>query len=227
MFIISIVFLVVGILVHKFEFYFLLSGYNMMTESQKSEIDAKAYGKFFGIHMYIISIMFLAIGFASTLFPNLEIVGIVGLFAVITHLIVKGAKYSRHEMTGESKYSLVILFVPMIIVAVVLSYSLKSVSFELLRNGLKVDSQTISLDEIKEVQIIDEAPEMRKVFGSGLGTHKKGTYEVEGFGECTVFTDVKYGDTLIIKTNEDTYILNSKEDGKIQSFYDSLKVEID
>lgn len=223
MFLMAVVFLVIGILVHKFKLYFLLAGYNTMTDTQKSNIDAETYGKFFGIHMYVISVIFIFAGFFQTRFPNIEILTLVGLFVVIGNLLYKGSKLDKNESTGESKYSLMILVIPVIILCVIFSFSIKPIDVALEEDFVKINSDIIDFEEIKSVQVLEEAPYMEKVFGSGIGTHNKGTFDVVGYGECIVYTDIKYGDTLILNTDKDTYIINSKTDGLMKEIYSALK----
>ena len=53
---------VFGILIHKFKFYFLIAGYNMMSKEEKEEYNASSIGKHVGFCLYFISVLSLAVG---------------------------------------------------------------------------------------------------------------------------------------------------------------------
>lgn len=224
MILISVIFLVLGILIHKFEMYFLLSGYNMMTQSQKNNIDSKNYGKYFGIHMYILSVIFLITGILSKKFPNMEIMGLFFSIIIFINLIWRGnKKYNKNESTGEAKYSLIILVIPLIIIIATLSYSMKSIQVEGTNNSIIVEGKTINFNEIVSMELINKVPSTNKIFGSGFGAHKKGDFEVSGYGNAKVFTDIQNGETLVVKTRQELYIINSNNKEIIKNIYKNFK----
>ena len=53
---------VFGILIHKFKFYFLIAGYNMMNKEEKEEYNASSIGKHVGLCLYLLSVLSLAVG---------------------------------------------------------------------------------------------------------------------------------------------------------------------
>ena len=61
-YIIAAVLAVFGILIHKFKFYFLIAGYNMMNKEEKEEYNASSIGKHVGLSLYLLSGLSLAVG---------------------------------------------------------------------------------------------------------------------------------------------------------------------
>ena len=53
---------VFGILIHKFKFYFLIAGYNMMSKEEKEEYNASSMGKHVGLSLYFLSGLSLTVG---------------------------------------------------------------------------------------------------------------------------------------------------------------------
>lgn len=52
-FLLSAVFVFLGLTVHVFKWYFLIAGYNMMPKEQKANVDVEGLGKlmgFWGLH---------------------------------------------------------------------------------------------------------------------------------------------------------------------------------
>ena len=61
-YIIAAVLAVFGILIHKFKFYFLIAGYNMMNQEEKEEYNASSIGKHVGLSLYFLSGLSLTVG---------------------------------------------------------------------------------------------------------------------------------------------------------------------
>ena len=53
---------VFGILIHKFKFYFLIAGYNMISKEEKEEYNVSSIGKHVGLCLYFLSGLSLAAG---------------------------------------------------------------------------------------------------------------------------------------------------------------------
>ena len=61
-YIIAAVLAVLGILIHRFKFYFLIAGYNMMSKEEKEEYNASSIGKHVGLSLYFLSGLSLTVG---------------------------------------------------------------------------------------------------------------------------------------------------------------------
>lgn len=63
---------VFGILIHKFKFYFLIAGYNMMSKEEKEEYNASSMGKHVGLSLYFLSGPFLDSRPSFPVFSNVQ-----------------------------------------------------------------------------------------------------------------------------------------------------------
>lgn len=211
-FIISILFLVVGLMVHIFKMYFLISGYNMMTDSQKEDVNVKALGKLMGVCCYVISGVFLLAGILEDKYPNFEIIAFGMMIVTLAYMIICG---NRFYVTGiaydsEVKTGFVKMLIPSAVILFVLVYSFGPVNVEQVEGGINVEGHFIEYNEMKKVDMIDSLPKSKKLFGSGIGSFNKGDFEVERYGECKLYTS-NSDDTIVIETNDETYIFNNNE----------------
>ena len=84
-----------------------------------------------------------------------------------------------------------------------------------------------SLEDIEEVRLQEEIPEIgRKVNGAGLGSIRKGDYEVEGMGTCRLFLHAESGPYLYIKTEGKYLIVNYADAQKTEDAYERLQDQL-
>jgi len=61
-FIIAISFIMTGIAIRVFKWYFLISGYNTMSKEKKDKVDIEGLARFMGTYLYANGAAFLAAG---------------------------------------------------------------------------------------------------------------------------------------------------------------------
>ncbi|MGL4654337.1 MAG: DUF3784 domain-containing protein [Sarcina sp.] len=210
MFLISILFLVVGLMVHVFKMYFLISGYNMMTDSQKEDINVQALGRLMGVCCYIISGTFLLAGILNNRYPNFEIIAFGIMIITLLYMMICGRRFyvTGIAYDSEVKFGFVKMLLPSAIVLFVVVYSFGPINVEVQESGLQVEGHFIEYEEMKEIDMIESLPTSKKLFGSGIGSFNKGDFEVEGYEECKLYTS-NSDHTIIIETKDETYIFNN------------------
>jgi hypothetical protein len=50
---IGVFFILIGLAVHVFKWYFLISGYNTMSKEKKANVDTEGLGRLMGIYSYV------------------------------------------------------------------------------------------------------------------------------------------------------------------------------
>ena len=198
----------------------------MMSESEKENIDIVSVSKIMGYSMYFLAVVFFLTSFLAKKYPNVEMIAVVVLFITIVLMIAKLQKYDKREnkseSESESKVKWFIIAIPMIIIAITLSVVTANTKIEVGDSGINIATANITYSEITEVNLIDEVPTSRKIIGGGIGTKRKGTYDVEGYGRCQLYTDIKYGTTVVLKTKEKIFIFNLKNEEETKTIYESL-----
>lgn len=209
---ISIVFLAIGLMVHVFKMHFLISGYNMMTDSQKDDVNVKALARLMGICCYIISGVFVVASFLENKYPNVEIIAFGVMILILIYMFICGRRFyvTGIAYDSEVKGAFFIMVFPSAIFLFVLVYTFGPINVVAQETGLQVEGNFIEYSEIKEINMLEKPPESDKIFGSGIGSFNKGDFDVEGYGECKLYTS-NDKDTIVVELEDKTYIFNNKE----------------
>lgn len=226
--IIAIFFIICGLLIHKFKLYWLIAGYNTMSKEEKSKVDIKGLARNMGIMFYLIAAIFIICSFFRNQFPNIEILAMISMTAVLIVGIFKAQKYSYNKQKdkSESIATLFIIGIPVLISLFIIFNTIRPIKIELKNDKIIVDSSAIKYDDIKDIKIINKFPEMSKSMGSGIGSFRRGTYKVNGLGSCTVYADSEKDPILKIKTDNKTILVNSKSNN-MNDIYKKLSNKID
>jgi len=79
------------------------------------------------------------------------------------------------------------------------------------------------IQDVAEVRLESTIPNInRKVNGSSLGSVKKGNFEVEGLGKCTLFVHVQSCPYVYILIENNYTIINFEDGEKTQKLYEDL-----
>ncbi len=225
--ILGIFFIIIGLGVHVFKWYFLISGYNTMSKEKKANVDTAGLGRLMGIYLYFNGVVFtfmsvlLALGFNPVHTPAIV------LFVVSTiYLLIKAQKYDGNIYDKEGKLRkgagkeliipAVIGFVTLIFVAVLMFFSSQSTKVNILEAGIEIKGMYGNLytwESIKTVELITELPtiEMR-TNGSALGSNLKGHFRTTELGSVMLFVNTKKPPFIYLETDEETIIFNLKNE---------------
>ena len=123
-YIIAAVLAVFGILIHKFKFYFLIAGYNMMSKEEKEEYNASSIGKHVGFYLYFISVLSLAVGLFFQFFQISKqtdklVIAVYVIFTMIAVSILL-VKENKKRLNEVIPFIVFINIVILIILAVVI-----------------------------------------------------------------------------------------------------------
>lgn len=85
----------------------------------------------------------------------------------------------------------------------------------------------VPLDDIASVQLLEETPSMSKVSGIGVYFLSEGTYEVEGFGRCTVSVNQGEPPFIAVTTSDgESRIFSLNSQDATREFYGELASKI-
>jgi len=87
---------------------------------------------------------------------------------------------------------------------------------------LKVE-YAINIDEIKEIKIITQLPSTQKLMGTGMEKLKKGSFSVNGYGECDLCLNPQNNVFIVITTADNTYVLSDEDNTVTKKVYDEVE----
>ncbi|MGL4742546.1 MAG: DUF3784 domain-containing protein [Sarcina sp.] len=217
-----------GLLIHKFKMYFLMSGYNTMTKREKENVDVVNLARYFGYTMYFLGAGWIVAGVLEKMIPNIVVYLVIGTAVFLIYRIYKMQKFDNNQIDkAEAIATGFLVGIPMLIAVIMMTSSMGAIEINTNTEGLVFDGKVIDTDEIESMKMIEETPSMKKVFGSGIGTNRKGTFNVEGYGECKVYTNLSKGDTIVLTTKEGvTYIINSDNSESVKDAYETMSKKV-
>lgn len=205
-FIISgLVFIFIGLSVHVFKWYFLISGYNTMSKEKKANVDVEGLGRLMGIYGYVNGVLFILLGllyysgFKEALNPALVFFGISTVF-----LLIKAQKYDGNVFEdgkikeGAWKQFLIpagIVLVTLIFVVVLIFFSMKPAKVTFQEEGIQIHGMyggVYTWESIKKVELEEGLPtiEMR-TNGSAIGSNLKGHFRTKELGSVKLFVNTE------------------------------------
>lgn len=216
----SAVFISMGFLVTKNNARYILSGYNTMSEQQRSLVDIDGYLRFFKqFHLFLgISVFALVIG-AGVVNANFAAV-ILGTYPLLaySYFVIKGNKYFPDIKNRKiwTKVTVGILFLTTCGVGYLFFNGFKNSAILLEEDNLEITGmygEKISRDEILDVKLVDALPTITmKSNGFAAGDFRKGYFKTKDRKTVKLFVNKKEKQILLLNTMEgDIYYSSSEE----------------
>ena len=102
--IIGVLLIAIGLAVHVFKWYFLISGYNTMSKEKKANVDTEGLGRLIGIYSYANSGVLIAMGVLDALGLKLPLTLVIVFFSISTiYLLIKAQKYDGNIYDENGK----------------------------------------------------------------------------------------------------------------------------
>lgn len=140
------------------------------------------------------------------------------------------------ELNAGSKVDLIVIAVIMLFVIglaiFMMKYDLADVALNISdddggRRVAKVeaagDSSTFYLDEITDVELLDELPDMSKKVGYDGTVYYIGSFNVSGYGNCDTYVCLRTDMAVVVKTKDRTYVFNDETADGTRQMYESLR----
>lgn len=241
-FMIAVTLFLMGLMVHRFKWYFLISGYNTMNKEKKANVDVESLGKLMGMYGYLNGLVFFIVGILYGL--NVKIGGVLafGFFIISTgYLLVKAQKYDHNlfDENGKLKKSAKReLIIPLVIVSVVLAgvgilmvFSLQPTKLTYQEEGFEIHGmygETYAWEDIEEVELIESLPKIEmRTNGSGVGSHLKGYFRTTEYGKVKLFVNAKNPPFVYFTIDGNKVIFNLEDPVKTEEAYQGILNRID
>ena len=100
--------------------------------------------------------------------------------------------------------------------------SLKLSNNQIVAEHLKVE-YTINIDDIKEIKIITQLPRTQKRMGTGMDKLEKGSFSVDGYGDCDLCLNPQNKTFIVVTTADNTYFLSDEDNAVTQKVYEEVE----
>lgn len=230
LYILSIIFFIIGIGIRYFKWHFLIAGYNTMSEEKKKNVDINGLSRLMGNFCFLLAILFLVGGIGDSIDNRLlSSLPLFLIFPLAIIMIVLAQRYDKNkESNAQAKVSAGIMIFIGILVFGIIVYSARGPEIEVTNDRITIKGMygtTIDKDDIVEVSIVDSIPKvLRKTNGIDLVYILKGRFILEDIGKSVLFINENSPPYIVIKTENSTYIINYRDSNKTLELYDKLKV---
>jgi len=89
---------------------------------------------------------------------------------------------------------------------------------QIVAEHLKVE-YAIDIDDIKEIKIITQLPDTKKLIGTGMDKLEKGSFTVNGYGDCDLCLNPQNNVFIVVTTSDNTYLLSDEDNVVTQKVY--------
>ncbi|MGD6777195.1 DUF3784 domain-containing protein [Sutcliffiella horikoshii] len=223
-----LIFLLIGWAIVKKEAYGLISSFRSRPKEEQEELIQNGYPQKTGkllIGTSIVLLIMLPLLFTS--FPYAMEVQI----GVMVVLLLGGFIYlSKYEVPKKRKKSYIIS-TSIAVVTFVFLFVVSYLGFQEAELTLRENSFEISgvygdewrFEDITQVDLVEEMPEVYlRTNGYGMQSISKGHFKVKDYGSSLLFIYKGNSPYLLIKTNDDTIFINSKDAEKTKDWYYQL-----
>jgi len=100
--------------------------------------------------------------------------------------------------------------------------SLKFSNNQIVAEHLKAE-YVINIDEIKEIKIITQLPNAKKFVGTAMEKLDKGSFSVNGYGDCDLCLNPQNNVFIVITTVDNTYLLSDEDNAVTQKVYEEVE----
>ncbi|QNO14205.1 DUF3784 domain-containing protein [Alkalicella caledoniensis] len=236
-FMIAATFLLMGMAIVNFKWYFLIAGYNTMSKEQQEKVEIKKVANIMGIYSYANGAVFLALGILNALGIKAGMTVPLIFFGVSTVcMLIIIQKYDRNRLgekgvvnkESKGKQLITIIFTGVIFlgVGVLMIYSSQPAKISFEDEGVKIHGiygRIYAWDSIEEVKLLDELPQInRRTNGSAIGPHKKGNFDLEGYGSARLHVDERKSPFIYMESNGRIVIFNAGNSALTEEIYKGL-----
>jgi hypothetical protein len=201
-FLMAALFLFLGLGVHVFKWYFLISGYNTMSREKKAKVDIKGMARVIGIYSYFNSGVFFLAGWMGLLdIQGGMVISIVLVLASTGYMVIRSQRYDGNLFDEHGKLKkksrrkywipIAILIVSLGSAGVLLVLSWQDPKVTLTNEGIEIHGIYGSYypwEEISEVRELTKVPTITaRTNGADFGEKKRGKFRTAEYGAVKLF----------------------------------------
>lgn len=237
-FLIGGMFIFLGIAIHKFKWYFLISGYNTMSKEKKANVDTEGLGRLMGFYLYLNGGVIILLGILNALeiwsgmTPFLVVIVVSTIF-----LLVRAQKYDHNLFDEKGKLKegagKKLIAPAAIVIAVILAvgglmiYVSRPTEVTIWPEGLQIHGLYGELhpwDTFDRAELHEELPRIeRRTNGAAVGASLKGHFRTTELGDVKLFVNASRPPFIYITTLGRITILNGASEAETRQIFEAIE----
>ncbi|MGI6119489.1 MAG: DUF3784 domain-containing protein [Desulfosporosinus sp.] len=233
--------IVIGLAVHIFKWYFLISGYNTMSKEKKANVDIKSLSRLMGLYSYVNGGIFIVMGILHALGLKPVITPAVVFFCISTvYLLIKAQKYdgNLYDKNGKLRKGagkqlalpVGIAIVTLIFVAVLMFFSSQTPKVTFGEEGLQIHGmygEVYAWKSLEEIKLMEELPNIEmRTNGSALGSKLKGHFRTTELGAVKLFVNTQKPPFIYLRTEGRVTIFNIGNADETKAMFDEISRQV-
>ncbi|GAA0177481.1 hypothetical protein SH2C18_07070 [Clostridium sediminicola] len=232
----AVLFIIVGLLISKYKMYWLISGYNTMSNEKKEKVDIQGLSRFMGKFMYLSGgILFIGVFLSFLGIPFAYEIAIFLMALNIVALLILAQKFdgNNYKEDGKIKTRVKVIIGSIIIFILLIFGSLFYISQE---SKITLENDRINISgiygtdiyykDILNIELSSTRPRItKKINGLNLRNNYKGKFELEDLGRANLFihSDDSY---IYIYLDNGIYIINLSDINETTQLYKLIKTRM-
>lgn len=237
--ILALLLIFLGFAVQKLKWYFLISGYNMMTKEQQQNVDVEGLAKLIGLYSYALAALFLVIGVVSYLDYTNFMMPLIVLIVVLTVIVVAKSQKYNHNLFDENgkwkkgasknfKLPAIISAITLVVVAVIFYFALQPTEVTLTESALEIAGmygETYEFASMEQLILLEQLPEIAmRTNGSAVGSKLEGHFKFKNGDKAKLFVDKSVPPFIQFVYEGKLVILNLSTAQETRALYEKLRV---
>jgi len=234
----GVFFIFVGLTVHVFKWYFLISGYNTMPKEKKAKVDVKGLSRLIGIYSYINGGVLITMGVlkASGLLKQALVPAFLFIGISTVYLLIKAQKYDGNIYDENGKlrkgawkqfvFPVGVVAAVLILVIALMFFSSQQTNVTFIDDGIQIHGiygDIYAWDSIKAVKLMEELPVIElRTNGSALGPNLKGYFRVKELGTVKLFVNTEKPPFIYLETDDGVTVLNLSNEDETKEIYEKM-----
>lgn len=232
--ILSVLFIGIGFVITESNAKYLLSGYNTMSEAERSNVDIKTYLPFFRNFHIFLGLSLFIIGTIIYYFVDADWSGIFMVFYPIVayiYLIWKSSAFLKQNNKKQRRKNILgtsVLVVVLIGVSIMFLYSYQNNTITIKRDVIEISGDygmNLKIDDIKSIELVDSLPELSmKLNGFAMQNIKKGFFKTKSGEKVKLLMNSMDAPIIYIQKKDGFKIYYTSKDKSNEEIFAALKV---
>lgn len=220
--------------------YWLISGYNTMSQEKKKNVDVEGLGSFVGNFCFVLGAIILLggllIAFGKAVIGSIifALIFPASIYAIIKSQQFDGnTKNSDGTMNAKTKIIIgsisLLLIISFIGTGILMYQGSKPTEYSVANGYLNIQGfygERINFEDVTDISLKDTMPKVNyKSNGFALGSNKKGYFKLDEVGTAKLFIDDSKPPFIFVKTSSKLYILNYPIEEQTKELYNILMAE--
>lgn len=227
-YIISGLFIFMGVGIKYFKWDFLISGYNTMNKNQKQNVDIEGLRKAIGNFLFLMAGILLISSITDKMgYKSFSFITMILFLPLTIAFVAFVQKYDHNTNAKLSKFNikagLIILLIILIPMLSLLIYGSREPIVEVSSDRITIKGTygvSIERDDIEEITLEGNIPKiLQKTNGFDLGYILRGNFRLEGIGHSKIYIHENKSPYIVIKTDKRYYIINYRNSEKTEELY--------